>query len=110
MCRAFGREHCAEGATYTRFADNLELGLMSRENVFYDCKSKAGSASFAATTTINPIETLCESVYMLLRDSYSVIAYTKYRQIVAQLPDNFNLPTLMCVAYGIADQIAKRAL
>ena len=56
-------------------AVNFQLCIVPDEYMFYDGKTEARASSFARSTRVNSIETLCEPWNMFINNPSAVISY-----------------------------------
>ena len=104
------RKHQREGAALPFFAGYLQLGLMAHRDVLDDRKPQAGSAGFARTAAIHPVETFGQARDVLCGNADTAVLHREHRLAVAFEPAQQDRAALRRIADRIAEQIAERAV
>lgn len=97
----------------SKLACKRKLCTVACQDVFYDGKSKSGSAALARTALVNAVEALEYALLMLLADAYSVILDSELNlavECVADIDNHISALILVIVADGVVTQIVEHLI
>jgi hypothetical protein len=83
---------------------------MSCQYMFDNSKTKTGPAFFPGAIFVHAIKTLCDTGYMLWRDTFTIIRYLQMRTFLIGIPVDPYDSTLRSMLHSIINQIGKGAI
>ena len=87
------------------FTVNSDVRAVYFSDVFYDSKSKAGSASFAGPAFIDPVESFKDPLLLIFRNAYAGVLYREERVVAFLTGPDQDGAVLTVVLDGIVDEV-----